>query len=151
MKCNDAETLILLQDSGEVDGRQADALTAHLRSCGGCRRFQSVMTETRLAAGPLDEPRTITVQNVLRYARQQAPAKRPLRIFGLKPALAMAASVVIGLGIFFSTFTPGKVGMELDVTETQLLESEDQIVDVMYSGLSEDNLAFNFLMTFEEG
>jgi len=41
--------------------------------------------------------------------------------------------------------------MELEVTNTQMMESEDQIVDVMYSGLSEDDLAFNFFMTFEEG
>jgi predicted anti-sigma-YlaC factor YlaD len=151
MKCKNAEVLLLLQDSGEVAGHQADALAAHLGNCEHCRRFQAVLTEARVATRPVNEPREVTLQNVKRFARQQAPSKRPIHLFGLKPALAMAASVVIGLGIFLSAFSPGKVGMELDVTETQLLESEDQMVDVMYSGLSEDNLAFNFLMTFEEG
>jgi anti-sigma factor RsiW len=151
MKCNNAEAVLLLQDSGEADRRQADALAAHLSTCERCRAFQAAMTETRLAVGPMDEPPVATVQQVLRHARQRAPEKRPLRLFGLKPVLAMAASLVIALGLFLSAFSPGKVGMELDVTETQLLESEEQIVDVMYSGLSEDNLAFNFVMTFEEG
>ncbi len=41
--------------------------------------------------------------------------------------------------------------MEFVVTETQLLSAEDQIVSVMYEGLSDDDLAFNFLMTYEEG
>ena len=51
----------------------------------------------------------------------------------------------------FSAFGPGKVGMEVVVTEGQLLEPDDQFVNVMYSGLSEDDLAFNFLMTYDEG
>ena len=36
------------------------------------------------------------------------------------------------------------------VTETQLLDSEDQVVSIMYDGLSEDDLAFNFLMTYRD-
>ncbi|MEN8254538.1 MAG: hypothetical protein ABFR33_03615 [Verrucomicrobiota bacterium] len=150
MKCNDAEKLILLQDSGELAENRANALAAHLRKCAECLHFQQSIEESRLAIPAMEEPGAKVVQKVLREARRLAPEKKPTRIFGLKPALAMAASVLIGLGLFFSAFGPGKVGMELDVTETQLLESEDQIVSVMYSGLSEDDLAFNFLMTYEE-
>ncbi len=151
MKCNEAEKLILLQDSGEITPKPTDALASHLRRCEKCRGFQHSIEASRLAIPAMEEPGIKVVQDVLREARRLAPEKKPARIFGLKPALAMAASVLIGLGIFFSAFGPGKVGMELDMTETQLLESEDQIVSVMYSGLSEDDLAFNFLMTYEEG
>lgn len=151
MKCNKAEKLLLLQDSGELAGRQADTLSDHLNGCKNCRNFQQSLAESSLAFQSIEEPGIKVVQDVLREARRNAPQKKPDRIFGLKPALAMAASAMIGLGLFFSVFSPGKVGMELVVTENQLLESEDQFVNVMYSGLSEDNLAFNFLMTFEEG
>jgi len=151
MKCNEAEKLILLQDSGELVGNHAAILPAHLNGCERCRDFQQSIEDSRLAIPAMEEPSAKVVQDILRAARLNAPEKKPARIFGLKPALAMAASVMIGLGIFFSAFDHGKVGMELDVTETQLLGSNDQIVSVMYSGLSEDNLAFNFLMTYEEG
>jgi len=150
MKCNEAEKSILLQDSGELAGNRVNALTAHLNECENCRDFQQSIMESRITFHAMEEPGIKVVQDVLREARRLAPEKKSARIFGLKPALAMAASVMIGLGIFFSAFGPGKVGMELDMTETQLLESEDQIVSVMYSGLSEDDLAFNFLMTYEE-
>jgi predicted anti-sigma-YlaC factor YlaD len=151
MKCNKAEKLILLEDSGELTGRRANDVEAHLRRCAECRVFQQSIAKSRLAFQSTEEPGSNVVQDILRQARLNAPQRKPAAIFGLKPVLAMAASVLIGLGLFFSAFGPGKVGMELDVTETQLLESGDQFVNVMYSGLSEDNLAFNFLMTFEEG
>ncbi|RKX40599.1 MAG: hypothetical protein DRP64_12415 [Verrucomicrobia bacterium] len=149
MKCTEAEKLVLLQDSGELAGNRANILSAHLNECENCREFQQSIVESRVTFQATEEPGIKVVQDVLREARRLASEKKPARIFGLKPALAMAASVLIGLGIFFSAFGPGRVGMELDMTETQLLESEDQIVSVMYSGLSEDDLAFNFLMTYE--
>ena len=151
MKCSEAEKLLLLQDSGELAGNRINALAAHLRKCAECLHFQQSIEKSRLAIPAMEEPGVKVVQNILREARRLAPEKKPARILGLKPVLAMAASIMIGLGIFFSAFGPGKVGMELDMSETQLLGSEEQIVSVMYSGLSEDDLAFNFLMTYEEG
>ena len=151
MKCKEAEKWILLEDSGELAAGLAESLDSHLVGCNACRAFRQSIAESKLAFGAMEEPSAAAVQNVLREARLKAPQRKPVRIFGLKPALAMAASVMIGLGFFLSAFGPGKVGMELEVTEIQLLESEDQFVDVMYSGLSEDDLAFNFLMTYEEG
>lgn len=151
MKCNEAEKLILLQDSGEIAPKTADALSSHLRRCEKCHEFEQTIAESRLAFHKMEEPSAKVVQDILREARLNAQQGKPAGIFGLKPALAMAASVMIALGLFLSVFGPGRVGMELEVSETQLLESEDQIVDVMYSGLSEDNLAFNFLMIDEEG
>ena len=148
MKCKHAEKLILLRDSGELAGHQTDALSIHLGGCERCRGFQQAIVESKFAF-PMEEPRAKVMQDILREARLNAPQKKPARIFGLKPALAMAASAMIGLGLFLSTVGPGKVGMELDVSETQLLEANDQMISVMYSGLSEDDLAFNFLMTYE--
>ena len=64
--------------------------------------------------------------------------------------MAVAAAVVVALGLFLGIYNPNRIGMEIDVTDVQLLTPEDQVVSVMYDGLSEDDLAFNFLMTFEE-
>lgn len=151
MKCYDVEKQLLLQDSGELRTGNPAAVAAHLHNCEKCRNFQLSLTESRLAFAATQEPDVKIVQEILREARRNAPQRKPAPVFGLKPALAMAASVIIALGIFFSSFGPGKVGMELEVTDAQMMESEDQIVNVMYSGLSEDDLAFNFFMTFEEG
>lgn len=151
MKCQKAEKLILLQDSGEMAEKQANPLAAHLHDCEPCRQFQHALIASAASFQSLEEPGTRIMQDILREARLNAPEKKTARVFGFKPAMAMAASMVICLGIFLTAVGPDKVGMELVVTETQLMESSDQLVSVMYSGLSEDDLAFNFLMTYEEG
>jgi len=151
MKCQEAEQLILLKDSGEMAKKQANPLAAHLHDCESCQQFQHTLIESKNSFQFAKEPPAEIMQNILREARVNAPEKKRLAILRLKPALAMAASLLIGLGIFFSAFGPDKVGMELVMNETQLMEFDDQLVSVMYSGLSEDDLAFNFLMTYEEG
>jgi len=150
MKCNDAEKTILLQSSGELSARNAGALIAHLHDCESCREFQHALLESENGYSTTDEPSPKTMQNVLREARRNAPDRQHSRIFGLKPVLAMASSLAIILGVVLSNVTPDKVGMVFTVTETQLLDSDDQVVSVMYDGLSEDDLAFNFLMTYRD-
>lgn len=149
MKCNQAEKTILLQDSGAPALRKSVALAAHLHGCASCRVFQHALSESENFYAPAAEPSLKTIQNVLREARLNAPDRKHLRIFGLKPVLAMT-SLAIVMGVFLSNISPDKVGMVFTVTETQLLDPDDQVVNVMYDGLSEDDLAFNFLMTYRD-
>ena len=151
MNCQNAENWMLLQDSGELPAKRENELAAHLHDCDSCQRFQFALIESRAAFQAVEEPSLKAVQNVLREARLNAPEKKRAKLLVLKPAVAIAASLIIGLGLFFGAFGPDEVGMEFVVTETQLLSAEDQIVSVMYEGLSDDDLAFNFLMTYEEG
>ncbi|VGO19435.1 anti-sigma factor family protein [Pontiella sulfatireligans] len=153
MKCTEAEKWVLLQDSGEIPAKRKNALAAHLHDCNPCRQFQHALIESQQLFPTTEEPGAKALQNVLREARLQAPERKRVQLFNWnwKPALAMAASVLIGLGFFSLTLRPDRVGLELVVTEMQMMDAEDQIVDVMYSGLSEDNLAFNFLMSYEGG
>ena len=150
MKCHKAETTMLLQDSGESASRKIEALAAHLDGCASCREFQHALVDSKSLYSLVDEPSLKTQQNVLRQARLHAPGRKHIRIFGLKPVLAMASSLAIVLGIVLSNVSPDKVGMVFTVTETQLLDPDDQVVGVMYDGLSEDDLAFNFLMTYRD-
>ncbi len=150
MKCNEAEKLILLQDSGEVVREQLGALATHLHDCDPCRRFQHAMVESKNAFPFLEEPSAAVLNNVKREARWLAPEKTA-KILAFKPVLALAASILISLGIFFTALSYNSIGLELMMTETELLDASDQIVSVMYDGLTEDDLAFNFLMTYEEG
>ena len=149
MKCHYAEKLMLLQHSGRKLGRKSGAVAAHRETCPSCREFHEALTAAQSTFKAHQEPSLRVVQNILREARINAPEKKKIRILAPKPVLAMAASVVMVLGILFSVFNPGRVGMEMVVTEAQLLNTEDQITSVMYSGLSEDDLAFNFFMTYE--
>jgi hypothetical protein len=98
----------------------------------------------------VEEPSATVLNNVKREARRLAPEQKQAKVFFWKPAFAMAAAAMIFLGLFFTAFHPDQVGLELVMTETDLLDPSDQIVSIMYSGLSEDDLAFNFLMTYEE-
>lgn len=150
MKCRKTEKWILLQDSGKLSGKKERTLTAHLRSCEPCRRFQHALVASQDIFRAMEEPSAAVLNHVKREARRLAPEPKQAKIFHWKPALAMAASILIGLGIFFTLFRPDTIGLELVLTETELLGTHDQIVSVMYSGLSEDDLAFNFLMTYEE-
>jgi hypothetical protein len=150
MKCNETEKLILLQDSKEMDQKLAGGLAAHLHDCDPCQRFQHALIESQDLFQVLQEPPVAIVNEIKREARRRAPESKRRKVFYLKPALAMAATVLIALGFFLSSFRPDTVGLELMMTQTELLEPADQVVSVMYAGLSEDDLAFNFLMTYEE-
>jgi anti-sigma factor RsiW len=150
MNCQNAEKYILLQDSGELPKKHTNSLAAHLHDCEPCQQFQFALMESQRVFQPLEQPSSKAVQNVLREARLNVPEKKPAKIWGLKPAVAMAALLVIGVGIFLSPIGSDKVAMELVVGKTQLLTVDDQISSVIYSGLSDDDLAFNFLMTYED-
>jgi predicted anti-sigma-YlaC factor YlaD len=150
MKCNEAEKRVLLQGSGELAAKKGGALAAHLHDCEPCRRFRHALLESRNAFQALEEPSASVLNNIKREARKLAPESKRAKIIYWKPALAMAASFMIALGFFFSASRPDTVGLELFMTETDLLNISDQAVSVMYSGLSEDDLAFNFIMTYRE-
>jgi predicted anti-sigma-YlaC factor YlaD len=150
MKCNEAEKWILLQDSGEKTAKHTGALAAHLHDCEPCRRFQHALVESQDIYQAAEKPSAAVLNHINREARRLVPEKLHAKIMCWKPALALAASLMIGLGIFFSNTRPDTIGLELIMTEAELLDTSDQITLVMYDGLSEDDLAFNFLMTYEE-
>lgn len=153
MKCQDAEKYILLQDSGEMPEKRANELAAHLHDCEPCQEFQFSLIESQVHFQTLEEePSATTMQNVLREARVNAPEGHNARLphFGWRPALGMAAALMIGLSLFFGMYSSDQVAMELVMTETQLLETEDQVASTIYEGFSDDDLAFNFLMTYED-
>ena len=150
MKCNEAEKLILLQDSGELAAKRDGSIVAHLHDCEPCRRFQHALVGSQDVFQTLEEPSVTVLNNIKREARRLAPERNQAKVFYWKPAFALAATVMIGLGIFFTNFRPDRVGLELVMAETQLLDTQDQVISVMYCGLSEDDLAFNFLMTYDE-
>ncbi len=150
MKCNNAEKLLLLQDSGELTNQQLGKLLTHIHNCEDCRSFQQAIVEIQENVQTRELPSETILNNIKREARKLAPQNKSFKIIYWKPAFALAASAMIGLGLFFSTYYPNRIGLELVMTETELFDIQDQIVSIMYSGLSEDDLAFNFLMTYEE-
>ncbi len=149
MKCLEAEKSILLQDSGELGSSRIVELDEHLAGCDACRAFKQVLIASSSSFRAGEEPAVKTVQDVLRMARVHAPGRKHQHVFGLKPAMTLAAVAVAALGLFLGHYGPDRIGIEMMVTDTQLLTPEDQVVSVMYEGLSEDDLAFNFLMTNE--
>ncbi len=150
MKCSEIEKLILLKDSGELTGTPTHRLSSHLNTCENCQQFSELLTQSKKTFQPLEEPPVAVVNEIKREARRLAPKKRQPLILYRKPVFALAASVLIGLGIFFSHVTPNRDGLEIVLTETELLDPQDQAIDIMYGGLSDDDLAFNFLMTYED-
>lgn len=158
MKCQKAEKLILLKDADELGSRKIAALEEHLNTCSSCKEFTQLMTESTRGVNINNEPPARAVQNVLRAARQQVPsARRSVPFLMLKPALGFTAAIMVGLAVFSQyggnntdQAPAASNGMVLVVTDTQLFDPADQALDVMYKGLSEQDLAFNFLMTYVE-
>ena len=152
MKCIEVEKWILLEDSSEYSGRRGEALVAHLRGCESCQHFRHVLVKSRDIAQAIEEPSEAILNNIKREARRLVPEQKRSPLFiHWKPARATAASVMIALGLFLSTFSPDRVGLELVMSDTEFLDTQDQAISAMYDGLSEDDLAFNFLMTYDEG
>lgn len=147
MKCNEAEKQILLQDSGEIAHQHIGALVAHLHDCEACRRFRHALMEAQENFQRLDEPSPAVLKQIQAEAHRCVPKSARIRGVVFKPLLALAASIVIVFGVFLAFDRSDAVGMEL--TEIELLDTHDQLVNIMYSGLSDDDLAFNFLMTYE--
>ena len=150
MKCNEAKNQILLKESNELSKKREFLLLSHLQTCAECRQFKETLIQSQAIFQPLEEPPIAVLNEIKREARRSAPRSKQIKTLHWKPALAMAASALIGLGLFFSHTRPSTGGLELVLTETELLAPADQTIDVMYSGLSDDDLAFNFLMTYEE-
>jgi predicted anti-sigma-YlaC factor YlaD len=150
MKCSKAKNQILLQESGELSQKKKSTLLSHLQSCPECRQFKETLIQSLEIFQPMEEPPVAALNEIKREARRRAPQRKQAKTLYWKPALAMAASALIALGIFFSHTRPNRVGLELVLTETELLAPADQAIEIMYSGLSDDDLAFNFLMTYEE-
>ncbi len=152
MKCNKVEKWILLRDSSECSDKHGAAIAAHLHGCESCQRFQHALAESHGLAKATAEPSSAILNNIKREARRWVPEQKRIPLFiHWKPALATAASVMIALGLFLSAFSPDHVGLELVMSDSELLSTQDQAISAMYDGLSEDDLAFNFLMTYDEG
>ena len=158
MNCKKAEKLILLEASGELSSKKLTELNKHLSGCKSCRKFQK-FTNVAMCPTDMEEPTAKSIQNVLRAARQNAPQQashRNIPLLVLKPALGLTAVVAIALQLLpsnpeapLSQPVATSDNMVIVMNDAQFLEPEDQVVNVMYEGLSEDDLAFNFLMTYE--
>lgn len=149
MNCKKAEKWILLKDAGELAKGRVDGLNDHVNRCENCRQFSILLTEAKAEMEPKIEPPLAIVQEILREARRQVPEKKTTILSLWKPAFATAAAVMIGLGIFLSNTGTDQVGLELFLSDSQLLDTDEQVLSIMNAGLSEDDLAFNFLMTFD--
>ena len=150
MKCENAEKWILLTDSGELNDRRSKVLRSHLETCDSCRRFEKTLLFVKPVSEPLSEPPVATIQNIMREARRLNEPKS-VKILYWKPAMAMAASVLIACGIFFAYSSLGpSQNHPLAFMETYILELDNEISRSAEANQSEDDLAFNFLMTYEE-
>ena len=150
MNCKKAEQSILLKDSGEILQQELSALAEHLSTCTPCQQFEQILSSSHQEFQASDEPSHDAIDQILRQARIEAPTKKRAKIWILKPAIAIAASLTIGVGLFFGSWNPNKVGMEWVITESQILSTDDQLASIMNGGFSEDDLAFNFLMTYDD-
>jgi anti-sigma factor RsiW len=143
MKCSDYEKQMLLYESQELPPRERRQLESHLKTCASCCSFLHLLQKS--VQEPADEPSIDCLHTVNEMLRQKAPLRsRPIHL--RRRAIAIAASLLIGLGLFALLYPQEKVGLELTLRDTQLLEMDEQLVESIYLSLTEDDLAFNFLM-----
>jgi len=146
MTCEKTKNQILLEDTARLSAE----VSTHLKQCESCRDFQQIVTQSKKIFLPADQPSEALVDQIKNEAQRLAPS-RSLKIWRrLRPTLAMAASFAILLG-FVLTNTPQTEGISgLTLNETDLLNSQDQLLNVTTESFSEDDLAFNFMMTDDD-
>ena len=105
MNCNEVEKLILLSQSGELSARKRQRLESHVAACAECRAFEAetaLMATAARRAAALD-PRPVQaeiLQRILRDAERRPAAPVLTWAPALRPLLAMAAGLVLIVGIW---------------------------------------------------
>lgn len=148
MKCSNIENWILLNDANELPQKYRKPLTQHLETCESCQAFEKLLHDSRMQ--PAHEPPQALVDQILREARQQTPKKAPKTLLFIKPfSLALAATVLIAIGISF--FHPKHLEQQAEfvITESQILTVDYTVSSILEDTLTEDDQALNFLMTYD--
>jgi predicted anti-sigma-YlaC factor YlaD len=101
MNCTQIENLILLQDSGELTGRQRLDLDCHLAECPACRQTRADLTLLRQTLEKVSASRTSLSPAILesiRDASEQHARRTPRQLsIPWRGVLAAAASLAICL------------------------------------------------------
>lgn len=151
MNCKHYQKQILLQDAGELPKRQRIRLAHHIQACPACHALQEEIQTLHSASRANAEPSNAVLSSVHRMARQMAPTPRRATAYPLfKPAFVGAvASLAILLALIAKPSSSDKAYTEFVLLDAQLLEPHEQVAHVINNGFSDDDLAFNFLMTYD--
>jgi len=145
--CEQIKNQILLEDK---EGLPSEVLT-HLEYCESCREFHGMIA--RFKTSPLfaakDEPSLDVLNEVKREIRRRVPSRSLTVWRRWRPALVMAASFVVLLAFVLQKNTPQTANVGIVLTEMDVLDSQEQVANAMNDSFSEDDLAFNFVMTYD--
>ena len=146
MTCENIKNQILLKDTAALSSE----VLAHIKQCQSCHEFQQTLKQSQHLFQPADQPSEALLNEVKREARRQTPS-RSLHIWRrLRPLLASAASITILLGIVFTRHPQQKINPAIPFAEIEILDAQDQVASAVNESFSEDELAFNFIMTYDD-
>jgi len=146
MTCENIKNQILLKEPAAL----SPEVLAHIKRCSSCQEFQQTLSQSQHLFQPTDQPSEALLNKIKHEARRQVPS-HSLHIWRrLRPLLATAASVTILLGIVLTRHPQQKINPAIPFAEIELLDAQDQVASAVNESFSEDELAFNFVMTYDD-
>ena len=144
MNCEQIQAILLQRIGGEPQKKWTKRLNEHIQNCPDCRTFQQQINRlSEWIPEPQQEPEHITLENVKRFARLEAPQKRNKKSSILVAATAVAASLLITLQFFMP------VSHEFSMHETLAVDPAEQTNALLSDMLTEEDWAFQYALLAE--
>jgi predicted anti-sigma-YlaC factor YlaD len=144
VNCEQIQAILLQRIGGQPQIKRTQKLNKHIQDCPDCRAFQQQMNRlSEWIPEPQQEPEPITLENVKRFARLEAPQKRNKHTSMLLGATAVAASLLITIPLF------KPVSHEFSMHETLAVDPAEQTNALLTDMLSEEDWAFQYALLAE--
>lgn len=156
MNCAKYQEQILLRETGELGNAERDNLARHLKQCAECAEAELSLAFVRSACGaPVRIPATpATTLAALKASARPGPARAaPLAhpVFRPSPVLALAASLLLALGLaFWGVRMRGGSGRNGGEPVAAWSEEVDLSLDVLDSELADIGYELDSIAGTEE-
>jgi hypothetical protein len=125
MNCTESEKLMLLEESGELDGALREALLSHLGSCATCRRIQAENTLLLDAAShmPVSSGAPAAILDAIHLAAERHTLRQPQSLsIPWRGIIAAAASITLCLaGLRLLTTHPASPRLAVNHAATEIV------------------------------
>lgn len=136
MNCRNAQRAVLLENSTELPAGRRKALAKHLSACPQCRAFRDDLGQLsqfgRLHSSAVENaPSDRIVRQILTAGAEHPPYGWAILWRPVRPLLAVAAALLIVVGLWHTTFRPPAAPQNGDVRMARISEMSGLLATLM--------------------